>query len=203
MSTYVAWTAVETNGLPDGSDWSKVHPLEVSVLITEMVDGNLVPVQGFLNHLKLDSDTMADLKKSDKNIVARAKASGALVSPNSDTAATIYEMDADFVDALHDLKDSDSHARIIVASANASGFTKPLIDAKFPRASKELAWYCLDTSQISRWAQVANAVEFLDSKPATVSSEVVEALKGYPKATRGKLVKYIQDFRRLSGVFGS
>lgn len=144
----LAWTNIQTTGLPTGADFSDVHILEIAMVFT---DFDLNPLTGESSVLRLTKSGALELRKS-PDLLATHKESNLLQEAAEATASTQDVEDA-IIAAIQE-ETSLSKGEIILAGTGTDRFILPLLSEKMPVLSSWFPFYTADLGVFRRMSHI-------------------------------------------------
>lgn len=145
----LAWVDIESTGLPEGNDFSKVEILEIAVIVT---DYDLKPHFGYVGVVGRNEDIDNALRSADPVVIEMHKTSG-LLKDVRDGSDTLVQHEAEIC-GMFKTKTTQNKGEFVLAGSGVSHFDFPLIKAKMPEFASWLTYYCLDIGNTRRSAYI-------------------------------------------------
>lgn len=154
----MAWVDLETTGIPEPNpetlsmDFSRVHILEVAVLITDL-DGD--PLAGHHGVVRMTREAADVLKTND--YVRQMHTDNGLIrdSIKSEDAMTLEELDEEISKTFQE-GTSFEPGEFIIAGSGVSRFDHPLIDIRMPKLARWLHYAEIDIGSLRRSSTMFN-----------------------------------------------
>ena len=190
MSSPILWVAMETTGVGEGGDFSAALPTEISTLVTSQ---DFEPLGGSSDAVTL-TKAHAKVLKANPEALQFLKARGAI---HTGETFTLDQIEDDILAMLEDL--GIEKGRVMVAGRGAAHFLLPVIQTHMPRLADFVAFYSLDTSQMTRWMRVTDSTDRLRSHRVKAPG-VVPLLKSMHGSTRDTLREVLTEALQFRAV---
>lgn len=148
--TRLLWTDFETDGLPDGMDYSVINILEVAVIVT---DFDLEPQVGYSEVLKMTPAAAERIRAND--YVKQMHGKSGLLRDSVNATHTVAQVEAEILDLL-------DQEQYMIAGSGVAAFDHPLIKTQMPRLAQRLAYYPFDVGVMRRTAKILAGKEIVN-----------------------------------------
>lgn len=140
----LGWIDFETTGLPTYGggvvDYSKVHVLEIAIVIT---DFDLNPQVGYEAVIKMTPEAASELR-SNEYVKSMHTDNGLIRESVREATLTLTEAEDEILDMLK-TKTTFEKGEFMIAGSGVAAFDHPLIKAKMPRLAEWFVYYPFDT----------------------------------------------------------
>lgn len=138
---------LETDGLPDGNDYSVVNILEFAMVVTDFA---LNKEAGYVEVLKMTRPAAERIKKND--YVKNMHGTSGLIKDSVASEFTLAEVEKNAIEVLHDtgLDKGD----FIIAGSGVASFDFPLIKTQMPELASWFAYFTFDIGVLRRTIKI-------------------------------------------------
>lgn len=137
------WVDVETPGLPEGNDFSKIPLMEIGAILTNL---DLTPITGYYDSVKLTKAHALALRDNPE-VLEMHKTSG-LIAECAESDRTAEELEREVIEILEEA--GLEKGEVILAGSGVTAFDHPLIKEQMPELASWLTYYSLDVGIIRR-----------------------------------------------------
>lgn len=186
----LAWIDIETDGLPDGNDFSVVNLLEFAMIVT---DFDLQPEAGYEEVIKL-TKAGADRIKSNEYVKKMHGPNGLI----KEAVASEFTLEQVEQNAIATLKEMGlERGEFMIAGSGVAMFDFPLIKEKMPELAKWFAYFVVDVGVLRRTIHVFAGKDLV----APVRESFEDGVKAH--RARGDVEAHMKEASRFSEYFRS
>jgi oligoribonuclease (3'-5' exoribonuclease) len=151
---------IESDGLPDGHDFSMVNILEFALIVTNM---DLTPVAGYHEVVKMTRPAAERVSKND--LVKKMHQESGLLADSIKGTHTLAEVEQEAIETLQEK--GIGHEELMLAGSGIAMFDFPLIKTHMPEFAKYLTYYPMDIGIHRRLVKIFAGVDLIN--PVTES----------------------------------
>lgn len=144
----LAWVDFETTGLPDGNDFSGVHILEGSLIVTDM---DLNKIAGSSVVVKMTNEAAKAIQGNE--YVRKMHKENGLLADSIKSDSTLEDLESEFIEILHKETTFDK-GEFGIAGSGVAAYDFPLIKEHMPNFAKWLAYYPYDSGIFRRFLKL-------------------------------------------------
>lgn len=164
----LAWMDIETTGLPEGNDFSKVEILELAVIVT---DFDLKPYFGYHGIVGRTPEIDVALRNASPELLQMHKENG-LLKDVRDSTDLLREHESEIVGMFKN-KTTQNKGEFMIAGSGVAAYDFPLIKEKMPELASWFAYFSHDVGQVRRAMNIY-----------TKGKEVVSVPESYREGTK-------------------
>lgn len=157
----LAWIDVETDGLPEGDDFSTVNVLEFAMIVT---DFDLEPQTGYTEVVKLTKAGADRIRAND--VVKDMHMTSGLIKDSAAGTFTLAEVEEQAIETLK-TKTSFEKGQFMIAGSGVAAFDFPLIKQKMPELAKWFAYYPFDIGIFRRVSKIMAGRDIINPNTAS------------------------------------
>lgn len=156
----LGWIDIESDGLPDGHDFSMVNILEFALIVTNM---DLTPVTGYHEVVKMTRPAAERISKND--YVKKMHQESGLLAASIGGTHDLAKVEQEAIETLQE--QGIGHEELMLAGSGVAMFDFPLIKTRMPEFSKYLTYYPFDIGVHRRVVKILAGVDLIN--PVTES----------------------------------
>lgn len=143
----LAWIDLETDGLPNGNDYSVVNVLEFAMIVTDFA---LNPEAGYEEVVKLTRAGAERIKANE--YVKNMHAANGLIRASRDSEFTLAEVEQNAIEVLKEM--GLDKGEFMIAGSGVASFDFPLIKTQMPELASWFAYFVLDVGVLRRSVKI-------------------------------------------------
>lgn len=186
---YLAWIDLETDGLPDGNDYTDVHILEAALIVT---DFSLNKMVGYSEVVKM-TKSAADRIRASEYVRNMHKVSG-LLTASVNAQHTVAQVEREMVDVLAGV---GQEGEFMIAGSGVASFDFPLIKTHMPVVAAYFAYYPFDIGIVRRGNKILAGRDLVGPSPASYGEAKEHRALGDVQAHLAEAVLYQTFLRSL------
>lgn len=186
---YLAWIDLETDGLPEGNDYSGVHILEAALVVTDFGLNKLV---GYSETIKLTKPA-ADRIRANSYVKNMHSVSG-LLKDSIGAQHTVDQVEREMVDILRGVGEP---GEFMIAGSGVASFDFPLLKTHMPVLASFFAYYPMDIGIVRRGTKILAGHDLVGPSPASYGEMKEHRALGDVQAHLAEAVLYQTYLRSL------
>jgi oligoribonuclease (3'-5' exoribonuclease) len=191
------WIDVEAPGLPKKdapNDYSKLPPLEVGVIITDM---DLQRISGYEEVIKLNATHVASLKDPDNVGAVEMHKKNGLIKASRDAPVqnTVAFVEKELITLIKETT-TYNKGEFMIAGSGVAAYDRPLLNQHMPELASYFAYYPFDIGVERRVSKILAGQAVVNYSPKSYGEEKLHRAYADVEAHLDEALQYREWFRK-------